>query len=47
MKERRRYREAVSTQLDKEYVRIIEEIREEATKYPIDCVYNIDETRKY
>jgi hypothetical protein len=25
----------------------MEEIREEAKKYPVDCVYNIDETRKY
>ena len=47
MKERRRYGEAASAQLDEEYIRIIEEIREEARKYPTDCMYNIDETRKY
>ena len=47
MKERRRYGEAASAQLDEECIRIMEEIREEARKYPADCVYNMDETGKY
>jgi DDE superfamily endonuclease len=47
MKECRRHGEAIDTQLDEECTRIIQDIREEAKKYSTDCVYNIDETRKY
>jgi len=47
MKECHRHRDAVDTQLDKEYTRIIQDIREEAKKYSTDCVYNIDKTSKY
>ena len=47
MKVRRRYGEAVDVQLDKECERIMEDIRAEAKNYTTDCIYNIDETRKY
>ena len=47
IKERRRYGEAAGAQLDDECERIVQEIKEEAAKYPADCVYNMDETGKY
>jgi hypothetical protein len=31
----------------KECARIVERIKEEVKKYPKDCNYNIDKTRKY
>ena len=47
MKQRCQHSKAASAQLDEECARIMEGIREEAKKYSTDCVYNIDETRKY
>ena len=47
MKARCRHGEAADAQLDEECTRIVQNIREEAKKYSTDCVYNIDETRKY
>ena len=47
MKERRRHGEAGSAQLDDNTIRIIQEIRDECTKYTADCIYNIDETGYY
>jgi DDE superfamily endonuclease len=47
MKERQRHGEAGSAQLDEDTERIMQEIRDEYTKYPADCVYNMDETGSY
>ena len=47
MKARRRHSKTTDTQLDEECERIMEDIRAEAKNYTTDCIYNIDETRKY
>jgi Zn-dependent oligopeptidase len=47
MKEARRHGEAAGAQLDEECEKRMEEIRAEASKYPADYVYNMDETAKY
>lgn len=47
MKETRCHGEAIGAQLDKDYEKKMEEIRQEASKYDIDNIYNIDKTGKY
>jgi hypothetical protein len=47
LKERRHHGEGASAQLDEECEKTMEEIREEAAKYPDDCIYNMDESSYY
>jgi hypothetical protein len=47
LKERRRHGEGASAQLDEDCEKTMEEIQEEATKYPNDCIYNMDKSSYY